>query len=131
MKKLAVVLLFVLLPVRVKAETTDGERLMRIAMAEAEGEDIEGKAAVMRVVLNRVADERFPGTVEEVLFQKGQFSTVKEGGRYWRLEPDEGCSEALLLIESGWDGVEGALYFTNGTFNKELVYEHGGHRFYR
>ena len=45
-------------------------------MAEAESEDTEGKALVMLVVLNRVWDDEFPDTIEEVIFQKGQFSPI-------------------------------------------------------
>ena len=132
-KKLVIALLALsMFPARVQG-MDDSEMLMRIAMAEAEGEDVEGKAMVMRVVLNRVSDERFPGTVEDVLFQKSQFSTVKDGGRYWRLSPDEGCGEALEMIEDGWDETDGALFFTSGSGFKgrEFLFEHGGHKFYR
>ena len=42
--------------------------LEKITMAEAEGEDTEGKALVMLVVLNRVWSDEFPGTIEDVIF---------------------------------------------------------------
>lgn len=46
--------------------------LAKIAMAEAEAEDTEGKALVMLVVLNRVlGDNEFPDTIEEVIYQPG------------------------------------------------------------
>lgn len=38
----------------------DAYMLTKIAMAEAEGEDIIGKALVIRVVLNRVSSSEFP-----------------------------------------------------------------------
>ena len=44
----------------------DAYMLCKIAMAEAEGEDVEGKALVMLVVLNRTKAEGFPDTVSEV-----------------------------------------------------------------
>lgn len=61
-------------------DSDDSERLMKIAMAEAESEGVEGKALVMLVVLNRVWSDDFPDTIEEVIFQPRQFSVVTEGG---------------------------------------------------
>ena len=50
-------------------------------MAEAEGEDTEGKALVILVVLNRVRSEGFPDTVEDVIMEEHngvrQFSVTK------------------------------------------------------
>lgn len=48
-------------------DANDAYLLEKIAMAEAESEDTEGKALVMLVVLNRVWDARFPDTIEEVI----------------------------------------------------------------
>ena len=92
-------------------DAADSEMLLKIAMAEAEGESVEGKALVMMVVLNRVWSEGFPDTVQEVIFQPRQFSVIADGGRYWTTEPDAGCYEALELVMQGWDESEGALYF--------------------
>lgn len=111
--------------------------LMKIAMAEAEGESVEGKALVMLVVLNRVWSDEFPGTIEEVIFQPKQFSPVMEGGRYYTTEPDEECYEALELVMSGWDESYGALYFEsceNSSWHSEnldFLYQVGNHKFYR
>lgn len=119
----------------------DAEILLKIAMAEAEGESVKGKALVMLVVLNRVWSDGFPGTVEEVVFQKTngvyQFSPVMPGGRYYRVEPNEECYEALEMIEQGWDESRGALYFEAcegeswHSRNLELLFQEGGHKFYR
>lgn len=115
----------------------DAEILLQIAMAEAEGEGVEGKAYVMMVVLNRVWSEGFPGTIEEVVFQPGQFTPVKDGGRYWTVTPDEECYKAHEMILHGWDESEGALYFcTSGGSswveeNTEYLYTIGNHNFYR
>ncbi len=92
-------------------DSDDAYRLAKIAMAEAESEDTEGKALVMLVVLNRVWDDEFPDTIEEVIFQKGQFSPISNG-RYDEVEPDEDCYRALQLIQTGgWDESHGATYF--------------------
>ena len=87
----------------------DERMLAKIAMAEAEGESVEGKALVILVVLNRVWSDEFPDSIEEVIFQKNQFSPVAEGGRYWTTEPDAGCYEALELVMGGWDESQGAF----------------------
>lgn len=118
-------------------DADDAERLMRIAMAEAEGESTAGKALVMLVVLNRVWSDEFPDTIEEVIFQPGQFSVTEEGGRYYTTEPDEGCREALYLVNMGWDESQGALYFEScksdswHSRNLEYLFQEGNHRFYR
>lgn len=119
----------------------DAEMLMKIAMAEAEGESIEGKALVILVVLNRVWSGQFPDSIEAVIFQHygdvWQFSPVAEGGRYWTTEPNEECAEALALVESGWDESQGAFYFESTgkdgwhSRNLEFLFEFGGHKFYR
>ena len=57
----------------------DSYLLCKIAMAEAESEGVKGKALVMLVVLNRVWSDEFPDTIEEVIFQKNQFSPVANG----------------------------------------------------
>ena len=115
----------------------DSEMLMKIAMAEAEGESVEGKALVMLVVLNRVWSDAFPDTIEEVIFQPRQFTPAVPGGRYYTTEPDDGCREALALVLDGWDESGGALYFESGgkdgwhSQNLEFLFECGGHKFYR
>lgn len=115
----------------------DERMLAKIAMAEAEGESVEGKALVILVVLNRVWSDEFPDSIEEVIFQKNQFSPVAEGGRYWTTEPDAGCYEALELVMGGLDESQGAFYFESTgrdgwhSQNLEFLFEFGGHKFYR
>lgn len=118
-------------------DAEESQMLMKLAMAEAEGESVEGKALVMLVVLNRVWDEAFPGTIEEVIFQPKQFSPVTEGGRYYTTEPNKECFEALELVMSGWDESRGALYFEScevsswHSENLEYLFQAGNHKFYR
>lgn len=115
----------------------DSQILLKIAMAEAEGEDVEGKALVMLVVLNRTWSSDYPDSIEEVVFQSGQFSVTNEGGRYWTTEPDDGCYQALSLVMSGWDQSQGAMYFEScdgdswHSRNLEFLFQHGNHRFYK
>lgn len=118
--------------------------LARIAMAEAEGESTEGKAMVIRTVLNRVWDDDFPGTIEDVIFEIKdgvfQFSSVMPGERYWNVEPDADCYKALYMVMvDHWDESEGALYFEatsngEGTWhskNLEYIKTVGNHNFYK
>lgn len=115
----------------------DAEILLKIAMAEAEGESVEGKALVMLVVLNRVWSDAFPDSISEVVFQEGQFTPTEEGGRYWNTEPDAGCYEAYEMVLHGWDESQGALYFcSSGSSrwmeeNTEYLFTVGNHDFYR
>lgn len=99
---------------------SDNEKylLAKLIMTEAEGESLETKVCIAWVVLNRVySSERFfPDTIEEVIFQKSngvyQFSPVAPGGRWWKVEPNEECWEAVRIVnETNYDFSEGALYF--------------------
>ena len=116
----------------------DAYLLAKIAMAEAEGEDTEGKASVVMVVLNRVYSDEFPDTIYDVIYQKQQFSPVSNG-RFDKIEPNEDCYKALDMIQlDKWNESEGALYFesegcTDNWHSRHLEYlfTHGGHRFYK
>ena len=56
--------------------------------------------SVGSVVLNRVKDSRFPDTIEEVIFQSGQYACTWDGNYY--LEPSEDAVEvAKELLEDG------------------------------
>lgn len=116
--------------------------LAKLAMAEAEGEDTEGKALVILVVLNRVQSEGFPDTVEDVILEEQngvhQFSVTQEGGRWYKVEPDEDCYKALeLVMLENWDESEGALYFesrSDSTWHQnhlQFLFKHGKHYFYK
>lgn len=118
-------------------DADDSYRLAKIAMAEAESEDTEGKALVMLVVLNRVWDARFPDTIEEVIMQDGAFTPVSNG-RYDKVEPDADCMKAMELITvEHWDKSQGALYFEKASDestwhsrNLQKLFTHGAHTFY-
>ena len=120
------------------------EVLCRIVQAEAGCEDMVGKILVANVVLNRVADERFPDTVEEVVFQysgtTAQFSPVSSGS-YYRVSITEETREAVDRALAGEDYSEGALYFAARKyagsekmrwFDEHLtrLFAHGGHEFF-
>ncbi len=78
----------------------DAQMLMKIAQAEAGNQGIEGMSAVMRVVLNRVQNEDYPDTVEEVIKQPNQFESYSNGS-YNEAEPTTDCHLALADVERG------------------------------
>ena len=62
--------------------------LAKLIHAEAGNQEITGKRYVADVVLNRVDHEDFPGSIEAVIYQGGQFSVVSNGS-FKRAVPDE------------------------------------------
>lgn len=114
----------------------DSYLLAKIAMAEAGNQDTEGKALVMLVVLNRAwGDNEFPDTVEDVIYDDGQFSPVLEG-KFEQTIPNNDCWEALEMVMQGWDESKGALYFeskSSSTWhedNLKFLFKHQDHYFY-
>ena len=91
-------------------------------------------------MLNRVADERFPNSVKEVVFDRrggvAQFSPTADGRI--SLTPDEDAELAAKLAFEGYDPVGESLYFINPSacnaswFNSRLTYTAtiGDHVFY-
>ena len=123
-------------PSEVKLTKEESHLLAKIIMAEAESEPITGQALVGRVVLNRVESPEFPDTIEEVIFQEGQFCPVASG-RFDAVEPDDSCKAAVHLITTGWDESQGATYFeadNDSTWhedNLQFLFKEGGHYFYK
>ena len=118
--------------------TEESYLLARIAMAEAEGCNIQTKTLIIMCVLNRVWSDEFPDTIEEVIFQENQFSPI-DNGRWDRVEPNEDCYEAVkIVMEAKYDYSGGATYFENcadednwHSRNLEFLYESEGIRFYK
>lgn len=93
------------------AKQVDINLLARVIHAEARGEPLEGQVAVGAVLLNRLHDPRFPKSLEQIVFKKGEFCTVRDG-QVW-LTPDNEARRAARLAVRGWDPTDGALYFYN------------------
>lgn len=55
----------------------DLDMLAAIVYLEARGQSAEGQQAVVEVVLNRMLADNFPNTVQEVLYQPGQFTPAR------------------------------------------------------
>ena len=115
--------------------------LERIVEAEATGEDLKGKMLVANVILNRVNSKKFPSSIEGVVFQKGQFSPIRDG-RYYKVSIKDSTKEAVSRALQGEDYSQGALYFAARQkassknmrwFDSKLTYlfRHGGHEFFK
>ena len=89
--------------------------LSHIISAEAGNCGEEMLTAVGSVVLNRVADERFPDTIEEVVFQTDpslQYRPIEDGSYY--NEPTEDALEvAEFLLENGSQLPADVIYQSN------------------
>lgn len=84
----------------VPVDPDDLYNLSHIISAEAGNCSRDMMISVGSVVLNRVADDRFPDTIEEVIFQEGQYSPTWNGAFYQ--EPTEGALEvAEELLREG------------------------------
>lgn len=119
--------------------------LLKIVEAEAGGEGLEGKKLVANVILNRVASEKFPNTVREVVFQteggKVQFSPIADG-RYEKIRVSDETRKAVEAVLAGEDSSQGALFFSARKkanpesmkwFDQELnwLFQYGNHEFYK
>lgn len=80
---------------------TEKKMLMKVAQAEAGNQGIDGMWLVMSVVMNRVGSRSFPDSIEEVIFQKGAFSSVTDGRYEEQVILSYEVTEALGMILDG------------------------------
>lgn len=102
-----------------------------LVYAEAGSEDLYGKRLVVDAVLNRVDDPRFPDTIEDVIYQKYQFSPVLDGGlerSFWNVTDD--CFKAVSMEIAQRTNSE-VLWFTAGGYGQYGTpsFKYGGHYF--
>lgn len=113
--------------------------LSRIIEAEAGGEILEGKIAVGNVVLNRVADKRYPNTIYGVIFdfKNGIQFTPAYTGTIYNKPSSESIIAAKMCLE-GYEIVPGVLFFFNPKIatsnwiskNRPFAARIGNHDFY-
>ena len=93
------------------------ELLGRIVQLEC-GHDIrDGKYATIETIFNRIKDERYPNTLEEVLSQKGQFGTWRNRN-IEQATPNLDTYEAIFMVLNGHTNV---LSFDRLKFNNEPI----------
>ena len=112
----------------------DAQRLMNIAWAEAGNQGVIGQLKVCEVVVNRMYSENFPDTIQEVIEQPGQFSTVTNG-IYQNAKPTWETHTALAILESNHDHDWSIYAFESAGSNSleryfDPLYQYGDHMFY-
>lgn len=108
---------------------TEDERelLARMVYLEARGESAEGQQAVVEVTMNRVVAQNFPDTVQEVLYQKGQYATAPY---LETAEPTEAQYKAVDAAIFGEPVLPmDVVFFSVGGENDNVWGTIGGHTF--
>ena len=100
--------------------------MAQLVWHEAGNQDMVGKMLVADTVLNRMESERFPNTVEEVIFQKGQYTTAKVLGR---VEPTIECYGAVLSEIDGERYNTEVLFFGRAYGCGKPLFQHQDHCF--
>lgn len=95
----------------------DIEKIERLVWAEAGTEGVEGRDAVRGVILNRLASERFPDTVDELL-DPNEFEPIRKYGDVFSIPaPEEALNSQLSefadYVQLGEDASEGRTFFQN------------------
>ena len=95
----------------------DIEKIERLVWKEANGEGVEGRDAVRGVILNRLASDRFPDTVDELL-DPNEFEPIRQYGDVFKIPvPQEDLSKQLNefadYVQLGEDASGGRTFFQN------------------
>lgn len=117
---------------REKAEAeaaAEKELLASLIFCEAGNQPYEGQVAVGAVVMNRIKSSSYPDTMEEVIYQSGQFSPAMSG---WldRVRANQGYTEAAMQAAedalAGSNPIGDCLYFSVGGYGTRI----GDHLFH-
>lgn len=107
--------------------------LAQLVYNEANVEPYEGKVAVVHVVLNRMASDKFPDTVFDVIYQKNQFAA---SDTLTTKPVTEDNMNAVKEALASPDSTGGALYFWDPSLSSDtymrtldVVKIIGGHEF--
>lgn len=113
-----------------KEEEERAEKLLAsLIFCEAGNQSFTGQVAVGAVVLNRMANEAYPDTMEEVIYQPGQFCPAGSG---WldRVRSTDGYTESAMQAAeaalAGENPIGDCLYFDQGGYG----YQIGAHYFH-
>lgn len=114
----------------VAASYDDVTLLAALIQCEAGSEPYEGKLAVGAVVVNRMRSGRYPGTVQGVIYQSGQFTPAASGklAQVAASGPSSSCIQAAQEALSGVDNTGGAKFFRRAGTRSGVVI--GNHVFY-
>jgi len=130
---------------QIPAEDRMGEEMTCLAGAvyfESRGEPLAGQLAVARVVINRAEDNRFPASYCGVVYQRAQFSFVKNG-RMPRISTHTEAWQraraiARIAHDGMWDSPAGDAVFFHAnyvrpkwSYRKQRLAQIDTHIFYR
>lgn len=101
----------------VSASNDELALMAAIIECEAGGESYEGKVAVGAVVMNRINSSRFPNSLSEVIYQRGQFSPVASGklSRVLARGARQDCYDAAIDVFNGANNIGNRLFFSAGS----------------
>ena len=111
------------------AQQAEKELLASLIFCEAGNQPYEGQVAVGAVVMNRINSSSYPDTMEEVIYQSGQFSPAMSG---WldRVRANQGYTEAAMQAAedalAGSNPIGDCLYFSVGGYGTRI----GDHLFH-
>lgn len=91
------------------------ELIALVTMAEAEGECEEGKRLVIDTILNRLDSEHFPDTVEGVIYQANQFTSMWNGRADRCYPADDICQLVREELRSRTNSE--VIFFRTGRFS--------------
>ena len=95
--------------------------------ADYDTEGFDGQKAVVEVVFNRVLSDKWPNTVKDVIYQKGQFSTVKYLKNPYNMpgeHEDDAISEVLRETETVLPDIRYVYFDTKGKNGKDHIRLH-------
>lgn len=107
----------------------DQELLASIIFCEAGNQSYEGQVAVGAVVMNRINSDRFPDTMEDVIYQSGQFVPAMTG---WldTVRSTSGYTDSTMQAAkdaiAGSNPIGDCLFFDQGGYG----YQIGAHYFH-
>lgn len=110
--------------------------LAAVVQMEAGGQGYEGMLAVASVVMNRVNSGRYPNTITDVIYQRGQFPGAHNGilNRILSRGPRRDCIQVAQDALAGKNNAPGYLGFcstSSSTYKKYSTYTLiGSHYFY-
>lgn len=112
-----------------QASARDQELLAALIFCEAGNQPYDGQVGVGAVVMNRVRSGIFPDTIEEVIYQSGQFGPAITG-KLDRILASGGYTDSSMQAAAdalaGANPIGDALYFGNGNYG-QLIGDHYFH----
>lgn len=91
------------------AENVDVQLLARLINAETGSSSEQAQIAVASVVMNRVNSEKFPDTIFEVIYQRGQYSPTWNGSIN-KTPSDQAVKSAIYVYQNGSQIPSNVLY---------------------